>query len=142
MAGPHGMSGDLLQRRGRVAFLVLSGAPLSAVATQLDVSRRTVGRDVVAVIDALSGGRDSNRAACEETLREVERIGRVKSIDAARVQTLRAMATALDLDPFNAQMWREYGEALERLTSDADDAGAVADNVRVLFGSVRDPQAS
>jgi len=46
--------------------------------------------------------------------------------DAARVEALRSMADALDIDPLNAQMWKEYRASLDILTprgaDDDDDA--------------------
>ena len=67
----------------------------------------------------------SNVAAIESTLGELERAGRLEPIDAAKVQAVRSMAAALDLNPFNSQMWREYRESLERLTADDSDDGAL-----------------
>lgn len=66
-----------------------------------------------------------NRRAAEETLAELRRMGRLEEIDAARVQTIRSIADALDVDDTNAQLWRTYREAIEdlmRADDDADDA--------------------
>lgn len=67
----------------------------------------------------------ANGQAIEVTLAELQRAGRLETIDAARVQALRTMAAALDLNPFNGQMWREYREGLEGLMSDGGDEGAL-----------------
>lgn len=64
---------------------------------------------------------DTNRGALEITLSELDRMGRLERVDAAQVQALRSMAESLDEKPFNSQMWKVYGEAIERLT--ADDSG-------------------
>lgn len=70
-----------------------------------------------------------NVAALETTLAELERLGRFEKVDAAQVQAVRSIAAAVDVDPFNAQMWRQYREALEdlmRADDDADDSLAAA----------------
>lgn len=63
-----------------------------------------------------------NVAALESTLSELERLGRFEKVDAAQVQAVRSIAAAVDADPFNAQMWRQYREALDDLMRADDDA--------------------
>lgn len=75
-----------------------------------------------------------NGKAIEQTLAELERMGRLERIDAAKVQALRSMAEALDLMPFNSQMWREYREAIGGLTADDRDSGAIDDLLDQLDG--------
>lgn len=68
-------------------------------------------------------------AAMSRTLTELDRLGRFEDVDAARVESLRQIAAALDANPFNSQMWRELREALNEVTradDDADDALAAA----------------
>ncbi len=65
-------------------------------------------------------------------------MGRLEKIDAARVQALRSMASALDQNPFNSQMWREYREAIEGLAAHDGDSGAVDDLINELSAPVRD----
>ena len=79
-----------------------------------------------------------NVAAISETLSELKRLGRLEKIDAARVQALRSMAGALDQNPFNSQMWREYREAIEVLTADDSDPGSIDDLLDELSAPVRD----
>lgn len=64
----------------------------------------------------------ANAAAMESTLTELRRLGRFEDVDAARVQALRSMAAALDDNPYNSQMWREYREALNEVLKADDDA--------------------
>lgn len=67
--------------------------------------------------------------AMERTLTELHRLGRFEDVDAARIESLRQIAAALDANPFNSQMWRELREALDEVTradDDADDALAAA----------------
>ena len=68
--------------------------------------------------------RGANAKAIEVTLTELRRMGRLEKVDSARVQALKSMAAALDANPFNSQMWREYREAIEGLC--ADDSGSDA----------------
>jgi hypothetical protein len=68
----------------------------------------------------VSGG--SMSVAMERTVAELERIGRFEEVDAARVQSLRTMASALDSNPFNSQMWRELRESLNEIVRADDDA--------------------
>lgn len=81
--------------------------------------------------------RTTNRGQLEQTLKELRRLGRVEKIDAAAVQALRSMAYALDEDPSNAALWRQYREALRELTAD-DDHISIDDALDDLFAEVRD----
>lgn len=63
----------------------------------------------------------SNLAALQVTLGELGRLGRLEDIDTAQVHAVRSMARALDIDPFNAQMWRQYREAVADLLATDDD---------------------
>jgi hypothetical protein len=85
--------------------------------------------------------RGSNARAIDITLSELRRIGRLEKIDEARVQALRSMADALDQNPFNSQMWREYREAIGGLTADDSNAGSsvVDDLLDELSAPVRNP---
>lgn len=86
----------------------------------------------------LTGSRGLNAQAIEETLAELRRMGRLEKVDAARTQALRSMAAALDENPFNSQMWREYREAIEGLTAHDGDDGSVDDLINELSAPVRD----
>lgn len=79
-----------------------------------------------------------NVTAVEVTLAELRRMGRLEEVDAARVQAIRSIASALDQHPFNSQMWREYREALEGLTADDGDDGSIDDLIDELSAPVRD----
>jgi hypothetical protein len=48
------------------------------------------------------------------------------------------MSAALDLDPFNAALWRQYREALRELTADDDAGGSFESAVGELFSEVGD----
>lgn len=81
----------------------------------------------------------ANALAIGTTLAELRRMGRLEKINAAQVQALRSMAEALDQNPFNSQMWKEYREAIGGLTA-SDDSGssAVDDLLNELSTPVRD----
>lgn len=79
-----------------------------------------------------------NGRAVEVTLSELARMGRLEKIDEARVQAVRSMAEALDQNPFNSQMWREYREALGGLTADDGNTDAVDALLDDLSSPVRD----
>lgn len=87
-------------------------------------------------------GGGQNSAAVEITLAELDRMGRLEKVDEAKVQAVRSMAAALDDNPYNSQMWREYGEAIERLVADDDDSSAVDELLDELSAPVRDPEAA
>lgn len=83
-------------------------------------------------------GRTTNHGQLEQTLRELRRLGRIEKIDAAAVQAVRSMAFALDADPANAALWRQYREALRELTADDDD-GDIGAALGELYSEVGNP---
>jgi hypothetical protein len=85
--------------------------------------------------------RTTNRGQLEQTLKELRRLERIGKMDAAVVQALRSMAYALDADPGNAALWRQYREALRELTAD-DDNGSVDAAIANLFSEMGDAAPS
>lgn len=81
--------------------------------------------------------RTTNRGQLEQTLKELRRLGRIEKIDAAVVQALRSMAFALDIDPSNAALWRQYREGVRELTADGG-SDSVDDAIADLFAEPRD----
>jgi hypothetical protein len=79
-----------------------------------------------------------NASAIEETLAELKRMGRLEKVDAARIQAVRSMARALDQNPFNSQMWREYREAIGGLIADDSGSDSIDELLDELSGPVRD----
>lgn len=84
---------------------------------------------------------DDNAGALDETITQLQELGRLERIDSARLQMLRSMAGALDEDSSNAALWRQYREALRELTAD-DRGGSVDKALSSLFGPVRDSPSS
>lgn len=63
----------------------------------------------------------TNVAAVERTIEALHEAGRIEPVDAARIQLLRSLAKAVDEDPLNGSLWRQYFAALDSLMK-ADDA--------------------
>lgn len=63
-----------------------------------------------------------NRGAVEEMVDALRTTGRLEAVDAARVTAAQALADAVDTEPTNASLWREYRAALETLRQ-ANDGG-------------------
>jgi len=84
----------------------------------------------------------TNLEAAESTVSALIAAGRLEQVDDARVTTLLNLARAVDADPGNASLWREYRQA-EAALREVNDGGAdaFADLLRELNGSapVRNP---
>lgn len=74
-----------------------------------------------------------NASELGKTLKQLRELGRFEKVDAARLQAVRTMARALDENPQNAALWRQYREALGELTAD-DSSDSVDDALQDLFG--------
>ena len=62
-----------------------------------------------------------NRIAAEETIAALRSAGRLETIDSARITTFQTLADAVDADPVNASLWREYRAAETALREVNDD---------------------
>lgn len=91
--------------------------------------------DVTGDVESATG---PNLLAARATLGELDRLGRLEKIDEARRIAVLSIAHALDVNPFNSQMWREYREAIKELTADGDDDGGVAELLAQLSADPRD----
>jgi len=84
----------------------------------------------------------TNREATETMLDILKGLGRIEDIDAARVQSLRSLADAVDRFPKNAQLWKVYRDAIEDMLSQDDrandDLAQALAEIRSA-ASVRDP---
>jgi hypothetical protein len=65
-----------------------------------------------------------NRSAAEATIAALRSAGRLELIDSARIATLQTLADAVDADPVNASLWREYRAAESALREVHDDGNA------------------
>lgn len=74
----------------------------------------------------------NNASELGKTIASLRRMGRFEKVDAARLQAVRTMARALDSDPQNAALWRQYREALKELTAD-DSNDSVDAALKAVF---------
>jgi len=72
-------------------------------------------------------------AAVERTVAELERMGRVEEVDAARVEVIRQLAVTVDQRPQDARLWRELRMAIAEVV-DADDR--VDDDLAAALASI------
>lgn len=72
---------------------------------------------------AVSEAWGRNRTAVELTIAALQKLGRLTDVDEARVAIVRALADAVDVEPINASLWREFraAELHLRETTDSDD---------------------
>lgn len=75
----------------------------------------------------------NNLSELGKTIAQLRDLGRVERIDSARLQAVRSMARALDENPQNAALWRQYREALKELTAD-DSSDSIDDAIEELLG--------
>lgn len=73
-----------------------------------------------------------NRRAVDKFVRALDR-----EIDPATLQMVRAIADALDLDPFNAQMWRTYREIVKELMEERDASSETDDEIEEIRGAAK-----
>jgi len=84
-----------------------------------------------------------NRSAVEETVGALEQLGRLEQVDSARVAAARALADAVDAEPGNASLWREYRAALESLSQIGSDSGDdFGKLIESLSSEIRDEKKS
>jgi hypothetical protein len=81
----------------------------------------------------------TNVEAAERTIRALGELGRLEEIDVAQVQALRTLAAAVDENPANAALHREYRDSLSELRVYDDDDG-FSDALEDLRSSVRDAE--
>ncbi len=84
-----------------------------------------------------------NRSAIDLTITALERLGRLEDTDAAKVATARALADAVDSDPTNASLWREYRAAEQSLRESHDTtADEFAQLLAALSAEVGDTETT
>lgn len=82
--------------------------------------------------------RTSNATGLERTIKALQAAGRLADEDQALLALSRGLAAAVDADPENAALWREYRAALVALSSAGSDN--VDDDTRDFILSIRTPQ--
>jgi hypothetical protein len=73
-----------------------------------------------------------NRTAIETMVTALRESGRIEPVDEARVTAAVALADAVDADPTNASLWREYRAAVETLRQVSD--GGTDDFAALMAG--------
>lgn len=80
-----------------------------------------------------------NRQAIEHTIAALRLAGRLEAINSAQIAICQSLADAVDLDPDNASLWREYraAEAALRVTDDnnQDDFTALIADLSAKMGA-------
>lgn len=61
-----------------------------------------------------------NRQAVEDMVAALRAKGQMDAVDSARLVAAQALADAVDSEPTNASLWREYRAALETLRQAGD----------------------
>jgi hypothetical protein len=81
----------------------------------------------------------TNTEALEATIRVLGELGRLEEVDVAQVQAWRTLAAAVDENPANAALHREYRDSLSDLRFYDDDDG-LSDALEDLRAEVRDTE--
>lgn len=79
----------------------------------------------------------SNREAVSETISALNVEGRLTSADAAIVQMVEGLADAVDADPGNASLWREFRAALETLRTLNVEVENDQDEISFIIAALR-----
>lgn len=79
------------------------------------------------------------RAALEETIEALRSAGRLADVDSARIDIARGLASAVDAQPDNPTLWREYRAAEKDLrqesTPNADPFDALLQSISAEMGN-------
>lgn len=84
--------------------------------------------------------RASNVAGLERTIKALDGAGRLADFDQALLALARSLAAAVDAEPENAALAREYRAALVALSSAGADN--IDDDARDFLLTIRTPRAS
>lgn len=77
-----------------------------------------------------------NLSALDETVSALRALGRLEDVDAATVEAARSLAMAVDEQPGNASLWREYQAAVRSLREvGADDDGGL--DIDAIVAAIR-----
>lgn len=74
----------------------------------------------------------SQLAALRKTIRSLKRAGRITDAHAALLAIVEGMAVAVELEPTNAALWKEYRSALASLVEVAADVDSRSADVVAL----------
>lgn len=77
-----------------------------------------------------------NLSAIDETVAALQSLGRLEDVDAATVEAARSLAVAVDEQPGNASLWREYQAAVRSLREVGADDGTGHD-IDAIIAAIR-----
>ena len=83
----------------------------------------------------------TNVQAVAMTVANLRTRGVLADTHEALVQAASSLAQAVDLDPGNAALWREYRAVVNTLTEIGADDGGQADEVQLIIAALRGPAA-
>lgn len=78
-----------------------------------------------------------NRKAVDSTIKAMRKDGRLKAEDAATVQMVESLADAVDIDPANASLWREFRASLDSLMRLGLEEKNDGDEIALIIASLR-----
>lgn len=98
------------------ADLAIIDAAIKALQPLVDQGNPRAVEVQMAALDRRAGalklaGNGLVRIAADQTIDALRSAGRLEPIDTARVVALQVLADAVDADPSNASLWREYRTA-------------------------------
>lgn len=82
----------------------------------------------------------TNAKATDLTIQTLLDAGRLVADEhAAIIQQAKSLAMAVDVDPGNAALWREFRQALETLRQAGADDGGSGDEIQLIISALRGP---
>ena len=89
----------------------------------------------------MRGGHDvTNAEATDATITHLLAAGLLEAErDASIMQQARSLAVAVDADPGNASLWREFQKATETVRAAGADDGGAGDEVQLIIAALRGP---
>lgn len=78
-----------------------------------------------------------NSAAVARTVEALRTAGRLQDEHAATVQMVESLALAVDTDPGNASLWREFRAGLDSLLKVGEVNDADADEISLIISALR-----
>lgn len=82
-----------------------------------------------------------NTTGLKKTLEAMQTAGQLEDVDAAVIALAEGLAAAVDDDPANGALWREYRAALTALR-EAGDAGGDDDDTAAFRFSIQAPRGA
>lgn len=82
----------------------------------------------------------TNSTATDRTITTLLEAGRLDVDEhAAVIQQAKSLAAAVDADPGNAALWREFRQSLDTLRQVSAEDGSAGDEVQLIIAALRGP---